>query len=154
MITFDFDYFRPNSVEEAVGVYQELSGQGKHVIYYAGGTEIICAARINQIRFDAVIDIKEIPDCKVLECREGRILIGSAVTQTAISDSGIFPLLGAVCRKSADHTSRDKITLGGNLCGKTPFRESVLPLLLSECQVMIASPKGNRTLPLREVFHQ
>ena len=41
MITFDFDYYKPDSVEQAVKIFKDLSERGKTVIYYAGGTEII-----------------------------------------------------------------------------------------------------------------
>lgn len=154
MITFDFDYYRPGSIEEAVKTYTNLTGQGKNVIYYAGGTEIISLARMNQIRFDAVIDIKEIPECKVLEFQENNLIIGAAVCLTKITDSGYFPLLSAVCRKAADHTARDKISLGGNICGKTPYKEAILPLLLADSDIMVAGEAGIKTLPLVQCFNK
>lgn len=152
MISFDFDYYRPDSIEEAIKTYKKLTEQGKKVIYYAGGTEIISGARVNRIRFDAVIDIKRIPECNVLEFRADKLIIGAAVSLTKISDSGLFPLLGAVCRRSADHTARDKITLGGNICGKTPYKEAILPLLLVDSEVVIASESGMKSLPLTQIF--
>ena len=56
MISFDFSYYKPVSIEEAILLYQTLTSQGKKAMYYAGGTEIITGARMNQIVFDAVID--------------------------------------------------------------------------------------------------
>ncbi len=152
MITFDFGYYKPDTIVEAIKVYKELTGHGKKVIYYAGGTEIITMARVNQIRFDAVIDIKGIPECNVLEFQGDKLIIGAAISLTKISDSGLFPLLGAVCRRAADHTARDKITLGGNICGKTSYKEAILPLLVSESEVMISGESNMKKSTLAKIF--
>lgn len=154
MISFDFDYYRPNSISKAVEAFHELTKQGKKVIYYAGGTEIISQARLNQKSFDAVIDIKKIPECNVLEINSDHLLLGTALTLTKISNSNLFPLLNDISRRSADHTARDKITLGGNICGNTPYKETILPFLLSDSQVIIAGNEGMKLLPITEIFKQ
>lgn len=154
MISFDFDYYRPGSVKEATDLYVNLISQGKAPIYYAGGTEIISMARLNQISFDSVIDIKEIPECNVLELQNNKLVIGTAVTLTKISDSGLYPLLGKISRTAADHTARDKITLGGNVCGKTQYREAILPFLVCDSQAVIAGTNGLRNLPLSQIYNE
>lgn len=152
MITFDFEYYRPSTIDEAVNTFQKLSKDGKNPIYYAGGTEIISRSRLHQMEFGAVIDIKEIPECNVLRLKDGKLILGSALTLTRISDAGIFSLLGEACKAAADHTARDKITLGGNICGKTPYKESILPFLISDSVVMIAGKRGTRKVPINQVF--
>jgi CO/xanthine dehydrogenase FAD-binding subunit len=154
MITFDFDYYKPDSSEETLKVFKKTAEQGKTAIYYAGGTEIISFARVNRIHFDAVIDIKGIPELNVLEFRGDKLVIGAAVTLTKISDSCLFPLLSSVCKSAADHTSRDKITIGGNICGKTLYKEAVLPLLLADADVIISGMSGTRSAPLDDVFNK
>jgi len=86
MIPFDFDYYRPDTVGEAAEIYSRLDSQGKEPLYYGGGSEIISLARVNNIRTKAVIDLKAIPECNILEFREDRLLIGSSVT---LSGNGI-----------------------------------------------------------------
>lgn len=152
MISFDFDYFRPASVEEAAGIYGILTNQGRKAMYYAGGTEIISLARTNRIRFDAVIDIKGIPECRQLGYQDDKLVIGTAVTLTKISDSDLFPLLGKCCRRAADHTARDKITLGGNILSSLPYKEALLPLLLCDCEAVVAGNWGVKILPLTTIF--
>lgn len=154
MITFDFDYYRPDNQKEAVDTYQNLKNEGKRVLYYAGGTEIISLARTKQIQFDAVIDIKSIPECNVLEFQNETLVIGAAVTLTKIVETNLFPLLSVTSRRAADHTSRDKITLGGNICGRLPYKEGLLPLLLADAQVVIASRNGTRNIPIAEAFNK
>lgn len=152
MISFDFEYYKPTSVAEAVRTFQELDAQGKKTVYYAGGTEIISLARLNQVVVDAVIDIKEIPECNVFQFVGDKLLIGAAKTLNELREVNLFPLLREILRKAADHTSRNKITLGGNICGTIFYRESVLPFLLSDSQLLIAGEEGLKTVSIHEVF--
>lgn len=154
MISFDFEYYRPTSIQEAANLFLNLDSQGKAPIYYGGGTEIITSARLNKINAKSVIDIKGIPECNVLKNKNNQVIIGSAVTLTKISEANIFPLLTKVIRLLADHTSRNKITLGGNLCGNITYRETVLPLLVSDSTIMIAGPNGNKNVQIYEIFSE
>lgn len=153
MISFDFEYYRPASIQEAVSLFANLDTQSKEPIYYGGGTEIITASRINKIKPGAVIDIKEISECNMLKYNGNQVVIGSAITLTKISETNLLPLMTKVIRNLADHTSRNKITLGGNLCGNIPYREVVLPLLVCDSIVMIAGPEGAKNVSLKEIFN-
>lgn len=37
MISFDFEYFKPETFEEAVSIYQQMEANGKAPLYYSGG---------------------------------------------------------------------------------------------------------------------
>ncbi|MEA4900301.1 FAD binding domain-containing protein [Desulfitobacterium sp.] len=152
MITMDFAYYRPKSIAEAVNTFQDLTLQNKKALYYGGGTEIISMARMNKLQFAAVIDIKEIPECNVMQINNQKLTIGAAVTLTKICETNLFPLLSRAAKATADHTSRDKITVGGNICGLIPYREVVLPFLLCNSQVILAGKEGQRTVPITQIF--
>lgn len=152
MIPFDFEYYRPDTVQEAIQIFHTIESLGKKVIYYGGGTEIISMARTNNLHTDAVIDLKAIPECSLIEIRGDELVIGSAVNLTRIAEANAFPLLGRTVARIADHTVQGQITLGGNLAGKIIYREAVLPLLLADSQVVIED--GHKQLPLKEVFNQ
>lgn len=154
MIPFDFEYYRPDTLQEAVSLYQNLDNRGLTPLYYGGGTEIVSMARLNSVHTGAVIDIKAIPECRVFEIKDGQLITGATVTLTQTMENPLFPLLAKSGGRVADHTIRDKITIGGNLCGKIIYREAVLPFLLTESEVQIAGPQGERHVPLRDVFQQ
>lgn len=154
MISFNFAYYKPTSISETVRTFQNLHDQGMDPIYYNGGTEIITMARLNAISTRAVIDIKGIPECQVQEFQNQHLVIGASVSLTQVAEANLFPFLGEACRKIADHTSRNKITLGGNINGMIPYREAVLPLLLTDTHVMLAGMNGFRTLPIQNAFRQ
>jgi CO/xanthine dehydrogenase FAD-binding subunit len=153
MISFDFEYYTPTTVEEAVRIFQQADSNGKEPLYYSGGTEIISMARLNQLRTGAVIDIKGIPACNVLQIQQEQLVIGAAITLTALSEANLFPLLGETVRDAADHTNRNKITVGGNLCGKFIYREALLPFLLADSQIVLAGTKGIRHVPVHEILN-
>lgn len=154
MIPFDFAYYRPDSAEEAVDMFQRLSSEGKEPMYYSGGTEIISFSRLYQLYPKAVIDIKGITQCNLLEFNRDELIIGSAVTLTQIQEANFFPLLSWCGGRVADHTIRDKITLGGNICARIPYRESVLALLVADSEIGVIGPKGFRRLPVNQAFNQ
>lgn len=152
MIPHNFDYYRPDTVAEAVDVFETESRAGKKAYYYGGGTEIITMARAGGVAPDAVIDIKHIPECTQLGTDGENLVLGAALTLTQIFESGVFPLLGLACARVADHSAQGKITLGGNVAGTIIYHEAVLPLLLSDCSVTIAGPSGTRDVPLMQAF--
>ena len=154
MIPFDFEYLRPGSILEAREGYLLMQKNGKHPVYYAGGTEIITYCRTQKIRPGAVIDLKGIPECLELRETDTSFVLGAALSLNEIIERNVFPLLSQVANAIADHTVRNRLTLGGNIAGRLPYREAVLPLLLAETAVQVAGPEGERILPLQDIFHK
>ncbi|MCM3566922.1 xanthine dehydrogenase family protein subunit M [Neobacillus mesonae] len=154
MIPFDFEYYRPESLTEAVQTYETLISQSKTVLYYSGGTEFLTFSRVNQLYADAIIDLKGIPECNVLELQEDQLVIGSAVSLNNITESNLYPLLGQTVKKIADHTSRNKISIGGNLHSRLIYREAVLPLLVADATVKLTGNDGETVHPLKDLFNQ
>lgn len=152
MIPFQFVYCRPTSLKEAADTYQQLLREGKAPVYYAGGSEIITMCRSGSIHPGAVIDIKNIPECTALAMDGQALTIGAACTLNQIKESNLFPLLRLACGRIADHTNQCRITLGGNLCGTIIYRETSLPLMLADADLLLSGPEGERTVPFQSVF--
>ncbi len=152
MIPFEFAYLRPEALREAVAAYREFEAAGKTAMYYAGGSEIITMSRAGAIRPDAVIDVKNIPDLNALSVDGDGLTLGAALTLNRIKESRLFPLLTLASGRIADHTNQCRITLGGNLCGTIIYRETSLPLMLSDARVTLFGPDGERTAPFESVF--
>ncbi|WP_336825094.1 FAD binding domain-containing protein [Sporosarcina sp. USHLN248] len=151
MIPFTFDYYKPESIEEAYKTFSSEWSLGKKVIFYSGGTEVITFARGGKLKADAVIDLKGIDECNVLKIEDDQLIIGSAVTLNEITESELFPMLGNMVRKIADHTSRNKITIGGNLLSGLPYREALLPLLVADALITVAGPKERDVFPAEQI---
>jgi len=153
MIPYDFEYHRPTTLSEALQLYESLDKEGKEPIYYSGGTEMITFARINLVQTKAVIDIKTIQECRMSGFHDESLITGSGLSLTAIEEENHFPLLRMTSREIADRTARNKITIGGNLCGRIFYREAVLPFLLTESKVLIGDRTGVKIKQAMDIFN-
>ncbi|KPV42234.1 FAD binding domain-containing protein [Alicyclobacillus ferrooxydans] len=158
MIPLDFEYLLASSLKDAVGRFVTAANARMSPLYYGGGTEIITLSRLNQVYTDAVIDLKPIPETQALYETHGLLVLGACLPLTKISeDTGLtqaFPLLQRTVTEIADRTARNKITLGGNICGQIFYREAVLPLLICESRLRIAGPSGLREASAMQVFRK
>lgn len=154
MIPNKFEYYKVDTLEEAIQTFNELNSQGKNPKYYSGGTEIITMSRANNSPMGAVIDIKGIRECCNMELKDNKLSIGSAVTLNQISESKIFPLLCQTSDRIADHTVQCKLTIGGNLCGTIIYRETSLPLMLCDSIACIYGKNGMREVQFNQIFNE
>jgi len=152
MIPFDFDYYLPQTAEEAVTLFTRLELDEKKPIYYAGGTEIITFCRQQTITPGALIDLKNLPETTVFEKVNDQLVIGANLSLSRIAEENLYPLLSVVVKKIADRTVRNRLTIGGNICGRLPYREALLPLLLTDAEVLLAGPEGRRTEQVATLF--
>ena len=90
----------------------------------------------------------------MLEQRGDQLVIGAAVSLNKITDSKLFPLLGQTVKQIADHTSRNKITIGGNINSQLIYKEGVLPLLLVDAKVKITKESEEEIVSLDAVFNK
>jgi CO/xanthine dehydrogenase FAD-binding subunit len=154
MIDFDFEYFKPKSIQEAVYLFDKLDQQGKSPVYYSGGTEILTFARLNYYQFGSVIDLKGIDARQAYGFQGDQLVIGACVTLNQLSEAPAFPLLAETASQVADHTTRNKITVGGNATGEIIYKEALLPFLLAESSLVIAGRQGIRTVLVTQLFDQ
>ncbi|MBY0099384.1 FAD binding domain-containing protein [Mesobacillus maritimus] len=154
MLPFSFEYERPKSFQEAVTRFQQADQSGKEPMYISGATEFLTLGRINQVYTEAAIDVKGIPEGKVIQFDQGYLVLGANLTLTELEEANVFPLLTSTSKQIADHTARGKITLGGNICGQIFYREAVLPLLLADSQMVMVGPEGVKVKPINEIFYE
>jgi aerobic carbon-monoxide dehydrogenase medium subunit len=154
MLPFDFEYYRPKTLQEAVQLYQYMQDLGRQPMYISGTTELITLGRIDLVYTEAVIDIKDIVECRMMEHDGDHLVLGSALTLTAIEEADLFPLLTKTSSEIADHTARGKITVGGNICGQIFYREAVLPFLLVDSQAVVIGPQGVKVHYINDIFQK
>jgi CO/xanthine dehydrogenase FAD-binding subunit len=133
MINCDFEYYKVHTLQEAYDLYKNISDKGLKAFYYAGGTEIVSSMRKGSLKADAIIDIKDIEGIQTLDVSKG--ILGSCASLNNVSKS--FKNLENVLDTIGDHTVRNAITLGGNICGKLPYKEAILPLLGLDAKVTV-----------------
>ena len=153
MIPFDFAYHRAASLAEAVETYAQANQEGLKPAYLAGGTEITTFCRMGKLKPGALVDIKRIPECRARVVEGNELVFGAALTLNEVIEGDSFPLLRQAS-VLVDHTVRNRLTLGGNIAGMLPYRETVLPFLLADATARLVSPAGERRVSLAEVFSE
>ncbi len=148
-------YYRPDTITEARDLFEQLQHANQRPTYYGGGTEILTRSRLNDGDFDAVIDLKGIPELHVHEQDGSRLRFGSVLRLTELADRDLWPFLTATVDRIADHTTRGQITLGGNLFSTLPYKEALLPFLVSDsADLTVATPDGVKQRRLADVFDE
>lgn len=149
-----FDYYKPKDFESAYALMADFLKSQVKGTYYAGGTEVVSAIRKGILKVDAVIDLKGIEDMKILNVSGDWVHIGANVTLNEMIAFEPLEPMRDILDKIADHTIRNALTLGGNICGRLPYREAVLPLLAWDAHVLIYGANGIEEKPLKDYFNK
>ena len=153
IIPFEFEYFEPRTVKEAVELLTKYGGEAKIL---AGGTDLIVRMKQRFIEPKYIINIKKIKELNFIEDRGDYLAIGAATKLREIEKSGIvkrkFEALYEAVRSMASVQIRNMATIGGNLCNASPAADTAPPLLVFEAKLKIVGPNGERVVPINEFF--
>ena len=147
-----FEYFKPATVEEALGLLKQFGTQAKIL---AGGTDVAVMIDDGMLTPDYVIDVKGLSSLKGIEVRENYLWIGALTTFSEIIHSDLvkkhFPVLFEASKTVASVGVRNRATLVGNICSAVPSADSAPTLLVLNALVEV---KGDtdRLVPIKEFF--
>jgi CO/xanthine dehydrogenase FAD-binding subunit len=150
-------YVAPSSLDEAAE-YLQRSGE---VTILAGGTDLMPQSQSGRLKFQrTLMNIHHIPELQGIAIDGGAIRIGALATITEIMQSELIthhlPILVEACDHFASDQIRNAATLGGNVCNASPAGDMLVPLLVLDAEVELASkPNGSltrRRMPLAEFF--
>ncbi len=145
-----FSYLKPRTLAEAL---QALAPDGARPL--AGGTDLLVEMRNGQRKPQVLVDIKGLEELQVLDVDPAKgASIGAGVPLNALVDSARvrkhLPLLSEAAFSIATYQLRNRATLVGNICNASPAADMAPPLYVLGAQVVIASPDGERRLPVDE----
>lgn len=146
-----FDYFQPQSLEEALELKKKIPGSR----FIAGGTDLMVQIRSKELKPMALISLRSIPDLSSIEIN-GSIRIGAMTTVTDLLYNPDLEhqakLLVDAARRLGSPQIRNVATIGGNLCNCSPCADLALPLLVLEAKARIESVSGTQDIPLQKFF--
>lgn len=149
-------YVAPRLLDEALEVLR-----AGNVTIVAGGTDLMPQSKTGRARFRPVLmNIRRIPDLRGMEECDGVVRFGALTTVTELLDSALvksrFNALWQACDHFASDQLRNAATIGGNICNASPAGDTLVPFLVFNARVVLASkPDGavtTRTVPLAEFF--
>jgi CO/xanthine dehydrogenase FAD-binding subunit len=147
-------YVAPRSLEEAT----ELLRAG-HATILAGGTDLMPQTQSGRVSFQPVLmNIRRIAELHGIARTDGGLRIGALTTITQLLENELvetrFAALWQACDRFASNQLRNAGTIGGNICNASPAGDTLVPLLVLDARVVLASkPNGRvetRTLPLAQ----
>jgi carbon-monoxide dehydrogenase medium subunit len=153
MIPAPFEYHRPASLADAVALLARLGEDAKVL---AGGQSLIPLMKLRLATPPHVIDINRVPGLETIAERDGALAIGALVREAVLEASDLarerYPILVDTCRVVADPLVRNLATIGGNLAHGDPANDHPATMLALGAEVVVAGPRGERRIPLRELF--
>jgi CO/xanthine dehydrogenase FAD-binding subunit len=149
-----FQYYRPQSVSEAVSLLGSLGDNAKML---AGGTDLISQMMDRLVTPEHVIDLKPITGLDFIKYEEDSGLrIGALTTISEILNSEIikdkFSSLYQAAKSFGTTQVRNMATIGGNICRSSPSADMVPPLITFDAQIRLIGSQGERTIPLHTFF--
>ncbi|MBI3241497.1 MAG: xanthine dehydrogenase family protein subunit M [Chloroflexi bacterium] len=152
MIPPTFDYAVPKTLSEAI----TLLGQNPEAKILAGGHSLIPMMRYRLASPALLIDINRLEGLSYIREDGGWLKIGAMTRESELDESELihkkYPLLADTARMIADPVVRNLATVGGNLAHADPANDHPATMLAYGAQVVAASPKGNRTIPITDFF--
>ncbi|MBU0677477.1 MAG: xanthine dehydrogenase family protein subunit M [Verrucomicrobia bacterium] len=153
IIVQDFEYFKPESIEEAVGLLSKY-GDGGRVL--AGGTDLVSLLADGAVQAEALVDIKGISALGDIAFENGVLTIGSLATFSDLIASDVvkseFPLTWEMPLTVASVGIRNRATPVGNICSAVPCCDTGPILLVYDAEVLVTGPGGDRSVPIADWF--
>jgi carbon-monoxide dehydrogenase medium subunit len=153
MIASPFDYFRPQTIEEATALL-ELHGADAKVL--AGGHSLVPAMKLRLAQPKTIIDISRLAGLAYIREDGGKIAIGAMTTHHDLESSALLreqcPLLPEVAGQIGDVQVRNKGTIGGSVAHADPAADWPAAILALEAELEITGPTGQRVVAASDFF--
>jgi len=150
-------YLAPTSLVQALAALCDSGG----VTVLAGGTDVMPQSQAGRLQFKpTLLNIQRVPELKGVTLDGAAIRIGALTTITELMRDDIVARHAPVLVEAAEHFASDQIrnagTLGGNICNASPAGDMLVPLLVLDAEIELASkPNGalrTRRAPLAQFF--
>ncbi len=116
----------------------------------AGGTDLMVRVRAKVEKPKIMVDITGIPELKIFESQNDKIIIGATLTHSELLRHEIPQLLHDAISTIGSPQIRNMGTIGGNICNASPAGDAILPLYVYDAELTILSRNGERTIPIKE----
>lgn len=149
-----FELHRPTSLRQALALKVK---HGDAAAFHAGGTELLVALKARVLRYDHLIDLKQVPELRSIHVKDdGALVIGALSTHHIIANDPLvrrlLPGYADLSEQVANIRVRVAGTIGGVLCFAEPHADAPTLLCALDARVNLAGTNGERTVASRE-FH-
>jgi carbon-monoxide dehydrogenase medium subunit len=148
-----FDYFRPESLAEAVAL---LGQYGEDARPLAGGQSLIPLMKLRVANPTVLVDLNRLPGLGYVERRNGTLALGAlarhADVEAAADVRAALPIMLDAARVVGDAQVRNLGTVAGALAEADPGGDWGPVLLALNGEVQCQGPRGERTIAAADLF--
>ena len=148
-----FDYERPPDLRAAL---EALSRHGSRAKLLAGGQSLIPMLNMRLLSPGRLIDVSRLAELQYIVEEYGQLRIGALTTHNTILRSPVVaancPIMTEAYAHVANHSIRNRGTLGGNLCHNDPAFEMPLVVTLLSATMIARSARSTRTIAADRFF--
>lgn len=153
MIPPKFNYYAPDSLQDALALISEHQEDGKIL---SGGHSLIPLLKLRLSEPEVLIDIGRIDGLDQISESNGVIEIGSRVTHSELVHSDVIssrlPLLAAAASVIGDPQVRNVGTVGGNLAHADPASDLPAAMVSLNATIELQSAGGSRSVAIDDFF--
>jgi aerobic carbon-monoxide dehydrogenase medium subunit len=149
-----FDYFAPDSLEEALYL---IAQHGYDAKLLAGGQSLIPAMNFRLIQPAVLVDLNRLPALATIEPTSGGGLrLGAMTRQRTVERSSLVaertPLLAEAMPQIAHPQIRNRGTIGGSLVHADPAAELPVVAVALNGRFQVRGPEGTRWIDAADFF--
>ena len=148
-----FDYERPANLRAALDALSKHGGKAKLL---AGGHSLIPMLNLRLLAPGRLIDVSRLTELQYIVEEYSQLRIGALTTHNTILRSSVVaarcPIMIEAYQHVANHSIRNRGTLGGNLCHNDPAFEMPLVVALLGASMVARSTRSSRTITAERFF--
>ena len=153
MIPPQFEYFAPETLDEAISLLDDL---GPESSVLAGGQSLIPLMKLQLALPAYVVDINRIAGLADITDDDCCLRIGSLTRESDLDRSEAvqtkYPILHDTTSVIADPLVRNMATVGGNLAHGDPANDHPATMLALGAEVIAVGSGGKRVIPVSDFF--
>jgi len=147
----EFEYLAPKTLDEALDLLSKY--KDKNIKILAGGTDLLVKMKTINLKFDYLINIKDISELNFIDSDQG-IIIGAVTPLSHIAREEKvefkYTALYEGIKDMAAPSIRNMGTIAGNICNASPAADTVPPLIVYGAELKLQSKRRERTVLLED----
>jgi aerobic carbon-monoxide dehydrogenase medium subunit len=149
----DFAFHTPTHLSEALQLLETYAEAARPM---AGGTALVNFLKQGLLTTEHFVSLEQLPGLSDIQLEADGIHIGALARHRDVEVSPIVrqhaPLLAEVYGRVATVRIRNMATVGGGLAHADPAQDPPLGLMVLDARVRLVSSRGERILPVNELF--
>ena len=153
MYSAPFEYHAPATLSEAIAL---LGRYGDEAKVLAGSQSLIALMKLRLAQPAHVVDLRKVDGLTGVREAQGALLVGALTTHAAMAASELvrakLPMAAEAASQIGDPQVRNLGTIGGSLAHADPSADWPAVLTALDATVVLAGPRGERTLKVQDLI--